>query len=93
MFPLEKSGVAKARLSAKDNAWASDSCAQHTPGRANQSRLNELLSGVFLLRMLAAVVDRRADACKLHLAALRAPSLELWVRLPVRDLRRLGNKS
>lgn len=52
-----------------------------------------VLSGVFLLRMLAAVVDWRAATCKLHLAALRAPSVELWVRLPVRDLRRVGKKS
>lgn len=57
------------------------------PGRVIRTRntpKNELislgsmsvLSGVFLLRMLAAVVDRRAAACKLHLATLGPPSLE-----------------
>lgn len=68
--------------------------ARNTPNKKAISLVSmSVLSGVFLLRMLAAVVDWRAAACKLHLATLPAPSLELWIRLPVRDLRRVGRKS
>lgn len=93
MFPLEKPGVAKHGHAANDNAWASDPCAQHIPRRANQSRRNERPIRSFSLTNVCRGRRWRAATCKLHLAALRAPSVELWVRLPVRDLRRVGQKS
>lgn len=42
--------------------------------------------------MLAAVVDWRAAACKLHLATLRAFA-GMMVRLPIPDLRRVGKNT
>lgn len=51
--------------------------ARNTPNKEAISLVSmSVLPGVFLLRMLAAVVDWRAAACKLHLATLQAPSLE-----------------
>lgn len=72
MFPLETSGMAKHRQPPTT-----------MPGRVIRARNTpqeelisldsmSVLSGVFLLRMLAAVVDWRAAMCKLQLVALRA---------------------
>lgn len=46
--------------------------ARNTPNKEAISLVSmSVLSGVFLLRMLAALVDWRAAACKLHLATYR----------------------